>query len=52
MWQLCLALTPNGKPLEPQSRWGVHMATTSAHVNLMVERGVLERMEGLRWRMS
>jgi glyoxylase-like metal-dependent hydrolase (beta-lactamase superfamily II) len=51
---LSLALTPDGKPYEPLTRWDVHVSSTDAHLHWLVDRGEVERIvdaSGPRYRL-
>lgn len=41
---LAIALTPDGKPYEPLTRWYVHVSSTDAHLHWLVDRGEVERI--------
>jgi len=41
---LALLLTPDGKPLEPLTRWYVHVSTTDAHLHWLVDEGEVTRV--------
>ncbi len=52
LYELSLAMTPDGEPYRPSSRWWVHMALVDSHVRALVEAGEAEVVEGPRYALS
>lgn len=48
LWEIALAATPGGEPLEPAARWHVHLALIDSHLRWLAGRGEARRVEG-RW---
>lgn len=52
LYSLALATTPNGQPLEPLSRWWVHLSNLDSHLQREVSLGHIECLEGPVYRLS
>jgi len=49
LYSIALALTPDGQPFVPRTRWVVHLALTSSHLQQLTDAGELEQVAGPRW---
>ena len=50
--QIALETTPDGKPYEGGARWVVHIALLDSHLRSLVKEGVVERLDGPRYRRA
>lgn len=46
---LGLRASPDGKPLEPESRWAVYLALFDSHVHQLIAEGRVEKVAGPRY---
>lgn len=51
LYEICLSMTPERKPLEPIARWWVHLALVDSHLQKLVEDGLVTVNEEPRYRM-
>jgi len=52
LYEICLTLTPDRKPLEPISRWWVHLALVDSHLRQLVESGEVVVNDDPRYSLS